>query len=59
MLDGKQEVIPYIIFTLKMRDGTTYDYCIRNTADVDEAEDIVRRQYLKVEQGKLRARADN
>ena len=59
MLDGKQEPVPYIIFTLKMRDGTTYDYCIRNTADVDEAEDIIRRQFLKVEQGKLRVRQEN
>lgn len=59
MINGKTEDVPYIIFTLKMRDGTTYDYCIRNTADVDDTEDIIRRQYLKVEQGKLRERKDD
>ena len=40
-----------------VKDGKTLEYCVRNTADVDEAIDIIYRQSVRVKQEELKNKA--
>ena len=40
-----------------LKNGKTLEYCVRNTADVDEAIDIIYRQSVRVKQEELKNKA--
>ena len=43
---------------IALKNGKTYSYCVRNTADVDEAVDLIYRQTVRVKQEELKAKAE-
>lgn len=57
-VEGKEETFPICNLHLNMKDGTVYTYCVRNNADVDDTEDIIYRQNLKVKREELKARGE-
>ena len=58
MVDGKDCTLKVDVYKINLKDGKTLEYCIRNTADVDEAIDIIYRQSVRVKQEELKAKAN-
>ncbi len=56
MVNGKPDTIKADVWTLTLKDGKTYSYAVKNTADVDETIDTVYRQVLRVKQQELKNR---
>ena len=58
MVDGSDCTLKVEIYKINLKDGKTLEYCVRNTADVDEAIDIIYRQSVRVKQAELKAKAE-
>ena len=58
MVDGSDCTLKIEIYKINLKDGKTLEYCVRNTADVDEAIDIIYRQSVRVKQAELKAKAE-
>jgi hypothetical protein len=57
MVDGKDCTLKVDIYKINLKNGKTLEYCVRNTADVDEAIDIIYRQSVRVKQEELKNKA--
>jgi hypothetical protein len=57
MVDGSDCTLKVDIYKINLKDGKTLEYCVRNTADVDEAIDMIYRQSVRVKQEELKAKA--
>ena len=55
---GDAVVLKAEVLEIALKNGKTYSYCVRNTADVDEAIDIIYRQTVRVKQEELKAKAE-
>ncbi len=58
MVDGKDCALKAEILKIEIKGGKTLEYCVRNTADVDDVIDIIYRQSVRVKQEALKARAE-
>ena len=58
MVDGSDCTLKVDIYKINLKDGKTLEYCVRNTADVDEAIDMIYRQSVRVKQAELKAKAE-
>jgi len=58
MVDGTDCTLKIDIYKINLKNGKTLEYCVRNTADVDEAIDIIYRQSVRVKQAELKAKAE-
>ena len=57
MVDGSDCTLKVDIYKINLKDGKTLEYCVRNTADVDEAIDMIYRQSVRVKQEELKNKA--
>lgn len=57
MVDGKEATIKVDVYKIFFKNGKSLEYCIRNTADVDEAIDMIYRQTVRVKQEELKNKA--
>ena len=57
MVDGSDCTLKVDVYKINLKDGKTLEYCVRNTADVDEAIDMIYRQSVRVKQEELKAKA--
>ena len=57
MVDGTDCTLKVDVSKINLKDGKTLEYCVRNTADVDEAIDIIYRQSVRVKQEELKNKA--
>ncbi len=54
MVDGKEATIKVDVLKIVLKNGKTLEYCVRNTADVDETLDMIYRQGVRVKQEELK-----
>ncbi|MGM9624426.1 MAG: hypothetical protein ACI3XM_01840 [Eubacteriales bacterium] len=54
MVDGQEATIKIDVYKIFLKNGKSLEYCIRNTADVDEAIDMIYRQTVRVKQEELK-----
>ena len=54
MVDGSDCTLKVDVYKINLKNGKTLEYCVRNTADVDEAIDIIYRQSVRVKQEELK-----
>jgi hypothetical protein len=57
MVDGTDCTLKVDVYKINLKDGKTLEYCVRNTADVDEAIDMIYRQSVRVKQEELKNKA--
>lgn len=57
MVDGSDCTLKVDIYKINLKNGKTLEYCVRNTADVDEAIDVIYRQSVRVKQEELKNKA--
>lgn len=57
MVDGKEATIKVDVLKIVLKNGKTLEYCIKNTADVDETIDMIYRQCVRVKQEELKNKA--
>lgn len=55
---GENVTLKAEVLEIALKNGKTYSYCVRNTADVDEAIDIIYRQTVRVKQEELKVKAE-
>lgn len=54
MVDGKDATIKVDVLKIVLKNGKTLEYCVKNTADVDETMDMIYRQCVRVKQEELK-----
>ncbi|MBP3919602.1 MAG: hypothetical protein J6I50_10600 [Clostridia bacterium] len=57
MVDGKEATIKVDVLKIVLKNGKTLEYCVKNTADVDETMDMIYRQCVRVKQEELKNKA--
>ncbi len=57
MVDGKSATIKVDVLKIVLKNGKTLEYCVKNTADVDETMDMIYRQSVRVKQEELKNKA--
>ncbi len=55
---GEEANLKVEVLDIALKSGKVYSYCVRNTADVDDAIDIIYRQTVRVKQEELKAKAE-
>ncbi len=58
-IKGEDVNLKVDILHVTLKDGKDYEYCVKNTADVDETIDMIYRQTVRVKQEALKAKMEN